>query len=115
MRFCSKIGASLADDHGNSQRAEIVGILLSDFAKVFSGSSGANTRDFSPFPAEKTYAHLLRVSSEASGRGETSPVGSFSPRGDSPYHAADMVGNTFEYVVVNTKSIPTMQKMDVRI
>jgi hypothetical protein len=32
---------------------------LSDFAKVFSGSSGANTRDFSPFPAEKTYAHLL--------------------------------------------------------
>jgi hypothetical protein len=27
MRFCRKIGASLADDHGNSQRAEKSGSL----------------------------------------------------------------------------------------
>jgi hypothetical protein len=28
MRFCRKIGASLADDHGNSQRARFLGVDL---------------------------------------------------------------------------------------
>ncbi len=32
------------------------------------------------------------------GRGDTTPVGSFSPQGDSPYGASDMTGNVGEWV-----------------
>ncbi len=33
-----------------------------------------------------------------SGLGDTTPVGSFSPQGDSPYGASDMTGNVWEWV-----------------
>ena len=33
-----------------------------------------------------------------SGMGTTTPVGKYSPDGDSPYGAADMAGNLFEWV-----------------
>lgn len=45
--------------------------------------------------------------SESSG---TTPVGSYSPQGDSPYGAADMVGNVWEYTHSLWKSYPYKAK-----
>jgi formylglycine-generating enzyme required for sulfatase activity len=39
-----------------------------------------------------------RCNSSESGIGETTPVKSYSPEGDSPYGAADMAGNAYEWV-----------------
>ena len=38
------------------------------------------------------------ANTKESGRGDTAPVGSFSPRGDSPYGASDVTGNVWEWV-----------------
>jgi formylglycine-generating enzyme required for sulfatase activity len=40
-----------------------------------------------------------RCNSGESGIGETTPVKSYSPEGDSPYGAADMAGNAYEWVI----------------
>jgi len=39
-----------------------------------------------------------RANTRESERGDTTPVGSFSPQGDSPYGACDMTGNAWEWV-----------------
>jgi formylglycine-generating enzyme required for sulfatase activity/serine/threonine protein kinase len=39
-----------------------------------------------------------RANTKESGRGDTTPVGSFSPQGDSPYGASDLAGNVWEWV-----------------
>lgn len=38
-----------------------------------------------------------RCNSREGGKGDTTPVGAYSPSGDSPYGAADMVGNAWEW------------------
>jgi serine/threonine-protein kinase len=39
-----------------------------------------------------------KANTSESERGDTTPVGSFSPQGDSPYDASDMTGNVWEWV-----------------
>jgi len=39
-----------------------------------------------------------RANTNESGLGDTTPVGSFSPQGDSPYGACDMTGNVWEWM-----------------
>ncbi len=46
--------------------------------------------------------------------GTTSPVGQFSPAGDSPYGCADMVGNTWEWTRSLWKVYPYPQEMEGR-
>ena len=37
------------------------------------------------------------MNSEEGGRNDTTPVGQYSPEGDSPYKASDMAGNVLEW------------------
>ena len=39
-----------------------------------------------------------KCNTQEGGRGETSPVGAYSPEGDSPYGCADMAGNVMEWI-----------------
>ncbi len=47
-----------------------------------------------------------RCNTEESGIKKTTPVGTYSPAGDSPYGAADMAGNVFEWCSSAHKSYP---------
>ncbi len=41
---------------------------------------------------------MMRCNTEEGGAGDTTPVGAYSPHGDSPYGCADMAGNVWEWV-----------------
>lgn len=57
------------------------------------------------FPWGNDWDHS-RVSIENKNAKDTTPVGTFSPHGDSPYHVVDMAGNTFEYCSSAYKKYP---------
>ncbi len=55
-----------------------------------------------------------KCNSSEGGIGTTSPVGQFSPAGDSPYGCADMVGNTWEWTRSLWKEYPYPEEMEER-
>ena len=48
----------------------------------------------------------IKCNSDESGQGGTTPVGRYSPRGDSPYGCADMAGNVWEWTHSLRKPYP---------
>ena len=48
----------------------------------------------------------VRCNSSEEGKGGTTPVGTYSPKGDSPYGCADMAGNVFEWTQSLMKNYP---------
>jgi formylglycine-generating enzyme required for sulfatase activity len=49
---------------------------------------------------------LSKCNSSQDNKGDTTPVGSYSPQGDSPYGCADMAGNIFEWTNSLKKGYP---------
>ncbi|MBN2043804.1 MAG: SUMF1/EgtB/PvdO family nonheme iron enzyme, partial [Anaerolineales bacterium] len=47
-----------------------------------------------------------KCNTDESGQGDTTPVGQYSPAGDSPFGAADMAGNVWEWTASQLKEYP---------
>jgi len=69
-----------------------------------SGSTGSGGARLYPWGNQPPNNNLANYNMNAGG--DTSPVGQYSPQGDSPYGAADMAGNAWEWTSTIYKSYP---------
>jgi serine/threonine protein kinase len=78
------------------------GIALPTEAEWEKGARGTDERPY-PWGSATPSAELCNFNGQVGG---TTPVGRYSPQGDSPYGAADMAGNVWEWVLSRRNPYP---------